>query len=318
MKHLHEWSVFEDWNSLPGQGDLSQRTASLGIDGYELFTIKAPVQDCYVMPEVVSVHLPYAIDWRSAWEGRSYEGMPEDVTYFSFGHDREEMVGNLRDCINYAAKVRPAYGVLHAGNTDIRQVLHRRHESDDLKVLGLFADFINQTVSGMPGGEPPFKLALENLWWEGLKLRSPEEWRLLERKLEFDNWGFTLDTGHLMNTCDGAYDEDSAIDEVMAVIDRYPRDMRDRIGTIHLQLSCSAAFRESIESEDRGEDEPWESFYRRAAKRATDIDNHLSFTSGRVREITDAIDPEYVNHELMGHRTGDRYEDLRQQRRLFG
>ncbi|WII09798.1 TIM barrel protein [Methanomassiliicoccales archaeon LGM-DZ1] len=319
MKHLHSWSVFEPLADVPGEGPLGDRLAGMGIGGLELFTLVSPVGREYVgVPGIASVHLPYAIDWHSAWEGRSYEGTEgEDLTYFSFGRDRDEMVSTVRKAIRYAAAVKPAYGVMHAGNTDMRQVLKRKHESDDLRIIEDFAELMNRVVSPFPLGEPPFTLAFENLWWEGLKLRGPGEWKVLERKLEFDNWGFTLDTGHLMNTIDGLDREDDAVDAVLAITDRYPLDMDDRIMTVHLQLSLSGDFRRSIKDDGRHDGESWKEFTARAYKRASEIDQHRPFTSPRVREIIDSVRPRYLTHELYGSGSGDRWGDLSRQRSLF-
>lgn len=317
MKHLFSWSVFDRFSDFPGEGDLRHRLQAFGIDGLELFTLFDRVDPQYMVPEVVSVHLPYAIDWHSAWQGRRYEGDDGDPLYFSFGRTREEMVDRIRRAIDCAVPLHPAYGVFHAGNTDMRQVLCRSHRSDDLAVLSDFAEMMNRVVAGYPGGEPPFRLSFENLWWEGLKLRDPGEWRVLEDKLEFDNWGFTLDTGHMMNTCDEASDEDSAIDAVLRITDGYPKDMKDRIRHMHLQLSTTAAYRSAFVPRIRGEDEGWDDFLKAAYDRAKNIDQHRPYSSARVSEIVDAVSPDYLTHELMGHAPNDKYEDLRQQRSLL-
>lgn len=317
MKHLFSWSVFDRFSDFPGEGDLRHRLSAFGLDGFELFTLFEKVDPYYAVPEVVSVHLPYSLDWHSAWEGRRYDGENDDPRYFSFGRTREDMVANLRHGIDCASVLHPAYGVLHAGNTDMRQVLCRKHESDDLAIISDFAEMVNRVVAGYPGGEPPFRLSFENLWWEGLKLRSPSEWRVLEDKLEFDNWGFTLDTGHMMNTCDDAFDEESAIDAVMSIIDRYPKDMKDRIRHMHLQLSITAEYRRTFVPRRRAEGEEWEHFAHDAFERANGIDQHRPYSSRRVNEIVDAIMPDYLTHELMGFISDDKYGDLRQQRALL-
>ena len=317
MKHLHCWSVFEDFSEFPGDGPLGSRLSDLGVEGFELFTLVDPVPEKFIVPEVVSVHLPYAIDWRSAWEGRHYEGAPEDLTYFTFGYDRDEMVDTVHRMIDVASVVRPAYGVVHAGNTDLRQVLHKRHESDNLKVLSEFCELMNRAVSSFPGGEPPYTLAFENLWWEGLTLRDPREWELMERELEFSNWGFTLDTGHMLNTSDHASEEGEAIDELIRIVSEYPQEMRDRIVAMHVQMSLTSEFRSTIVSEGRGEGESWDSFMKRAFRRASEIDEHRPFSDPRIAEVVRIVDPGYVNHELLGSHSHDRYGDLRQQTSLF-
>jgi len=317
MKHLHSWSVFEDFADFPGSGSLRQRLDAEGIDGFELFTLIEPVPPVYRVPEVVSVHLPYAIDWRCAWEGRLYEGMPDNVDYYSFGKSPSEQIDIIHRMIDYASVLNPAYGVLHAGNSDSRQILNKVHRSDDLAVIGEFCELANAAMATFPGGEPPFTIAFENLWWEGFKLRSPAEWELMERKLEFDNWSFVLDTGHLMNTCAGAYDERSAADEVLDIVSRFPESMKDRIRTVHLQLSTTASYREKLTDDCRHDGEPWEEFVRRCYVRANEIDEHRPYSTQAACEIIDALQPEFVTHELMGKHSGDRYGDLWQQRSLF-
>lgn len=317
MKHLTSWSVFEKFGEIPGQGDLSQKLSAMGIDGLEIFTLfeKADTE-YYGVPQVVSVHLPYAIDWHSAWEGRYYGDAVGDVRYFSFGRNRGEMVANLRYALDCASELDPEYGVLHAANTDLRQVLERKHRSDNISVLSDFADFLNETVSGTGNGEPPFRIVLENLWWEGLTLSDPAEWRILEKKLEFDNWGFVLDTGHLMNFCDDAYDEDSAIDAVLGIVDRYPSGMLDRLTNMHLQLSTSGEYRASFVPEHYDPEGDLGEYLGKAYGHVGRIDQHRPFTSPRVNEIIDAVKPDYVVHELFGNLSGDRFGDIVQQRKL--
>lgn len=239
------------------------------------------------------------------------------MRYFCFGNDREEMVSNLKYAIDVATPLNPAYGVLHAGNTDMRQVLARKHRDDGGRVLRNFVELINRVVSQYPKGEPPFKIAFENLWWESLKLTSPSEWRILEDGLEFDNWGFTLDTGHMMNTVENAFDENSAIDGVLDIVGRYPQDMVDRIGTMHLQLSTTAEYRHTFPTVDDVSVMDYGELQKRACAHAGRIDQHRPYTSERVREIVDAVRPDYLTHELYGSLSGDRWGDVTSQRSLF-
>ena len=318
MKHLYSSSVFEEYTDLPGEGSPAARLKAWRLDGFELFTLFDPVQTKYLVPETVGVHLPYAIDWHSAWEGRAYDGAEsQDPRFFSLGRDRPEMERNLATVFATAAAAHPAYGVLHAGNTDLRQVLMPRHRSDDMRIIADFAELMDETAKRFGQRGLPVRPVFENLWWEGLKLRSPAEWQLFEQKLEIDDWGFCLDTGHLMNTCPAADDEDSAIESILRIIDRYPQDMRDRITNMHLQLSASGPYRRSLTPDAREPHESFDAFYRRAADRAAAIDQHRPFSSPKVREIVDAVRPDFLIHELMGRASGDRFADLRQQRALF-
>jgi len=317
MRHLFSSSVFEEYTDMPGAGDAAARLAAHRLDGFELFTLFDPVPAKYAVKETVGVHLPYALDWYSAWEGRSYPGAEDqDIRYLAYGCNRDGMATNLRQAFLYASRLFPAYGVLHAGNTDLRTMMERRPPVVE-PIIRDFAELLNRTVAGFAGGEPPLRLVFENLWWDGLRLRSPAEWRILEEKLEFQNWGLCLDTGHLMNTCDEAYDEESAIDSVLRIIDGYPTDMLFRLRNMHLQLSTSAAYRRSFVSAPRAADESFGDYMTRAYAHAGHIDQHRPFTSLRAKEIVDAVRPDYLIHELMGGLSGDRYADLDRQRALF-
>lgn len=73
MKHLTSWSVFEKFDEIPGTGSLPEKLSAMGLEGLELFTLFEPIDLAYYkVPGITSVHLPYAIDWNSAWEGRHY------------------------------------------------------------------------------------------------------------------------------------------------------------------------------------------------------------------------------------------------------
>jgi len=318
MKHLFSYSVYQPLTGIPGEGDAMSRLNAFGCDGLELLTSFKAIPEEYsaVSP---SVHLPYAIDWYAGWMGRIPEGEvdEEDFKFISFGRKRDEMVSNIRNAIDHASRIDPAYGVLHAGNTDLNEVMHRNYIGDNRKVLTAFADMINQVTSGYKGGEPPFKLAFENLWWQGLKLTDAWEFRLLDEKLEFDNWGFCLDTGHMMNTLPDAYEESHCIDSLLEIFDRYPQDMIDRIGTVHFHVSTSAEYRNTFKERDRPEGETLSETISKTYPHATMIDQHRPFSDPRCTLLVDALSPDFVTHEMVGTGGRDPVKDFVKQRSHF-
>ncbi|MDR2698227.1 MAG: sugar phosphate isomerase/epimerase, partial [Candidatus Methanoplasma sp.] len=245
MKHLLSYSVIQPLDGLPRNGDCLK---DIGCDGIELGTLFEKVPPGYkgISP---SVHLPFATDWYSGWIGSADLGEFDEtnVKYVMFGRDRDETVSNIRTAIENAAEIGPAYGVFHASSANLDEVMLRQQTDNSRDVLREFCEMMNRVVSAFKGGEPPFKLAFENLWWPGLKLRDPWEYKLLDSRLEFGNWGFCLDTGHLMNTLPDAYDEETCIERLLEIFGRYPDDMKDRIGTVHLHLSTSAEYRDTFE-----------------------------------------------------------------------
>ncbi|MDR1405108.1 MAG: sugar phosphate isomerase/epimerase [Candidatus Methanoplasma sp.] len=315
MKHLLNYSVCQPLCELPRGGE---GLKDIGCDGIELFVLfeRVPQEYRCFSP---SVHLPFAIDWYSGWTGRAdTEEFDEDnVRYVMFGRDREEIADNIRSAIAYASEIEPAYAVLHASNTNLDEVMFREQTDNSREILGGFCEMMNQTVAGFRGNEPPVKLAFENLWWPGLKLLDRWEYEFMASRLEFDNWGFCLDTGHMMNTLPDAYEEQTCVDRLLEIFERYPDDMKERIGTVHLHASTSAGYRNSFEPRERPPGETMQETISRSYPHIKMIDQHKPFSSGGCRLLIDELSPDFVTHEMMGSSTEDTISDFIRQRSHF-
>ena len=315
MKHLFSFSVFQQVEDLPGNGD---GLKDIGCDGVELFTMFTEVPQVYkkVSP---AVHLPYATDWYSGWMGLAdtEEFDEENVKHILYGRDRDEIVRNIRSAIESASAIEPAYGVIHAGNADLKDLKLNVKDDNSREVLRVFCEMMNRAVSGFKKGEPPFKLAFENLWWPGLKLLDPWEYEFMRDRLEFDNWGFCLDTGHMMNTFQNAYSEEECVRTVLDTIGRYPDEMKERIGTVHLHLSTSAEYRKTLKIEGRRPGETAAETITRIYPHITKIDQHRPFSTDGCRRIVDEISPDFVTHEMMRPTPEQVVRDFLQQRAFF-
>ena len=141
MKHLFSYSVLQPLEDLPGSGD---GLKDIGCDGAELFTLFEKVPQIYkgISP---SVHLPYAVDWYSGWTGRAdpNEFDAYNVKFIMFGRDREEILDNIRAAIMFASEMKPAYGVFHAGNTNLDEAMHRTQTDNSREILDKFCDMMN-------------------------------------------------------------------------------------------------------------------------------------------------------------------------------
>ena len=315
MKHLFSYSVIQPLEDLPRGG---YGLKDIGCDGAELFTLFERVPPAYrdISP---SVRLPYAVDWYSGWMGTADpdEFDEDNVKYLMFGRDRDEIVRNIGAAITFAAEVEPAYGTFHACSTNLGEAMLRKQTDSSREVLREFCEMMNRTVSGFRGGEPPFKLAFENLWWPGLRLLDPWEYRYLDSHLEFSNWGLCLDTGHMMNTLPDAYDERSCIDGLLKIFGRYPDDMKERIGTVHLHLSTSAGYRSTFEETRGPPGETMRDAVARIYRHVVKIDQHRPFSSKGCRLLIDELSPDFVTHEMMGPTTEHVLSDFVRQRSLF-
>ena len=311
MQHLLSFTVYDDRSTLGP--DPGATLGSIGADGVELLTSYS-VPDPWYRGIALAVHLPYATDWLAAWEGRPYDMDGDSSRFYMFGRDRDEVIDSVSEAIRCAAVLEPAYGVFHAGNGDIRELISRGSLLDDGRVIDAYAEMVNSVVAGFPGGEPPFRILFENLWWPGLKLTDGRDFRRLESRIEFGNWGICLDTGHMMNCLPDIVTEQDGIDALEGIFSRYPDDLIDRVDTVHLHWSASYPYRSSFEERRPGDDIM--AFITQAYGHISSIDQHMPFDDPRCLRLTDILKPEFVTHEMPGSKAG-MLEDFRTQRSLF-
>jgi hypothetical protein len=321
MEHLYSVSAYPfDTDTYGGISETFRKVRDAGGDGIELLT-------GYFHPDASfrgfakGVHLPYATDWYSAWVGdTAYIDIVDDenVKYRSYGRNRDEMVNTLRDAIIYASSAEPAYGVFHASNTRMDEVMGFSHRDSDEDVIRAAAGLLNRTMSLFRDGEPPFTIVLENLWWPGLTLADDSGFRMLDDELEFDDWGICLDTGHLMNHLGHCRIERESIEDVLRIVRSYPRKMKDRIDVIHLHMSLSADYRDEclknpVEFRVTNDDEMISGAYRHVCM----IDQHRPFTDRMCTEIVYLLGPKYVTHEISAPSADERIAGFAKQRSLF-
>ena len=321
MEHLYSISAYHfDTDEYGGMHAAVRRIKEAGADGAELLT-------GYFDPDPAfrgfakSVHLPYATDWYSPWTGdtRYIDRVePENVRYRSYGRNREEMFITLRNAIEHASALSPAYGVFHASNARMDEVLGFRHRDSDEDVLHAVAELLNNTVRTFPGGEPPFRILFENIWWPGLTMKDSTGYEILAEELEFSNWGLCLDTGHLMNCLGDCREEIQSIRNVLKIVRSYPCEMKDRIMTIHLHMSLSADYTEKCMKDPLSfETTDDKTMITKAYEHVCRIDQHRPFTDRMCTDIVNIIRPDYVTHEISGPDALKRLSGFAAQRSLF-
>ena len=282
---------------------MEQLVSSQNLNGVEMLTGHFPAPAEF-KDLVRGVHLPYAVDWYSGWKGLHNLDDVDDtqVAFLCYGRDREEMVRTVREMILNAVPLEPAYGVIHAGSPNLLKVFSQDNGFSDHEVLVAFAELLNDAVAEMPDQKPPFKLALENLWWPGLRLLDRAEVRILEEKLEFDDWGICLDTGHLMNALRDCRNELDAVESALKALDRIGDESVDRICSMHLHMSLSADYQ--AESMAQGES----SEYREADLNGKlniayphfgRMDWHMPFQTAACAELVARAGPTHVTHEFI-------------------
>jgi len=314
MEHLFSHTVYHEEENTPEGTNIGDSLKRINADGLELLTGFFSPSPHYKRM-VGGVHLPYSTDWHSVWSGTFVPDPNEDVKFIHFGHDRKEMVSNVTDAIGFASELEPKYGVFHAGSVRLSEVLALKRTDKDEDVLRSLTEMMNAVVKNFPKGEPPFTILFENLWWPGLTMKDDKGFRILKNDLEFDNWGLCLDTGHLMNALGSCRDESESVKALIDIFKRYPKEMKDRIKTVHLQLSTSADYTDNyVPPDDKvPEAERWKFLYSHVSK----IDQHRPFTSPACVELINILRPDQVTHELPSGTWEGRLEIFRGQRSFF-
>ncbi|MCB0174136.1 MAG: TIM barrel protein [Anaerolineae bacterium] len=258
---------------------------------------------------VRAVHLPFWITWLEVWQRgqvaaeRYFPGIePEALKYYCGGPDRGEIVNTLRQLLVAAASLNPAYAVFHVSHVEPADAFTRRYAYTDLDIVEATVELLNAVAATFPNGEPPVRLFLENLWWPGLTFLSNAPALRLIDGLEFDNWAFVLDTGHLMNTNPEVMTEEQGIDYVLDVIERLAPAVRKRIEGLHFHCSLSGRYQQQCIKAGLPDN-----FHRlsldeqlyQSRTNAMHIDQHRPFTRPRCRDIVDAVQPCFLTHEFL-------------------
>lgn len=316
MKHLFPFSVYHEEEYLPEGTDALSSIVKAGADGIELLTGYSSVDPSF-RNIAKGVHLPYSTDWYSGWTGTAdTEGLTDDeIKFIYYGSNRDEISQNLRSAITHASKIDPAYGVLHAGSVRLDDIFANKRTYSDRDVIDGLADMINAAVSEFPNGEPPFTILFENMWWPGVKLLDDGDMKLLEQKLEFTDWGFCLDTGHMMNALGNCRDEDAA-EQLLCIFSEYSDEMKSRVKTMHLHFSASADYTRSLVPQDVSSLSVKEKLSK-AYGLVCNIDQHRPFSDSMCIDMVEMLRPDFVTHEISSPSWDYRISDFSKQRKFF-
>ena len=279
------------------------------LEGVELL-IGYDVPSNDIPKEIVkSVHLPFWVTWLDVWrKGEDaakyyFPNTPkEHLRFCCGGSNKIDMIASQKQLWEHAALLNPQHAVLHAAHVELEHAFTRDFTYKSAEVLGKFAEMLNQTAQEFSDGEPPVTLAIENLWWPGLDFLFPAEVDDFASRLEFSNWNFLLDTGHLMNTNIALRCEDEAIDFVLDRVSRLSKDAQERINSLHLNCSLSGEYQ--LKQVQEGLPSNWSELnfsdkYSSARNHVLQIDQHLPFHFKRVKEIIQEVAPENVIHEFI-------------------
>ena len=294
---VYPWgrSIFGgDWE------DVTQFCRENALDGVELYIGYEALPPAEIPSSLVkSVHLPFHSGWLEMMEKR--EHIQFEPPFFPCA-THEDFLAALRLQLERAAGINAAYAVYHVGYYHTKEMFLQEYARNDTDVLTAAAAFLNELVSVFPGGEPPVRLQFENLWYPGLTYTDPDAILAFMDLLAFSNYGFLLDTGHLMNRIATSDAEADCIAAVCRCVETLPQEILDKIDVVHLHWSGSYTLRQ--ERIRRGipngfaqmERHDQETF---AFQHATLTDQHRPVSLPAAWEIVELIDPSVVVHECV-------------------
>lgn len=252
---------------------------------------------------ISSVHLPGWLGWIRLWrepETVLAECDPFKHAYYYGAATPEALIRTFCDNLDKAVKLGAVYAVFHITHIELDEFFTRNHRYSHHEVLSSAASFLNTACMNYPSGEPPVTIGFENLWWPGLTFLSQEEVDFFTKQLEFNNWIFVLDTGHMMNAGD-IRTEQGGIVYVISALDGLSESTIKRIKAIHFQCSTSGKYQRKHFFRD-----PPSGFYSLPygdqisllMPMVAKLDEHRPFSDPWCKKIIEVIKPDYLVHEF--------------------
>lgn len=291
--------------------------SALRLDGFE--TIRGGGETALPKELAVGCHLLFYSDWVDFYRGNQAEllrkfGAREVWESYYSARTPEELAARFREDMDYADAIGAKYAVFHVSDVSLQEGYDYRFRHTDEEVADAAAELVN---AAMRGRTYRFELLLENLWWPGFTFTRPEIAERLFDRIEYENTGLLLDTGHLMNTCVALRSGAEAADYICRMLDRFGA-LAGRIRGIHLHASLSGAYVEKcLETPRKAEGEFFKAFAE-AYGHILKIDTHEPFLSGGAQTLVERIAPEYLVYEFAAAEPEKKAEKIRLQNRALG
>lgn len=294
--------------------ELNDYLSATGLDGVELFIYQKQPYDVSYRNNTVGVHLKYWPFWLDFWHGekdflQKKFGTKEALKNFYFDSvNTKEWLDAIRAHIQIALKEEPEYLVWHVSESDDDEIFTFDFKYSDEEVIEATAEVYNAVKEIIPKN---VKVLFENLWWPGLKLTDKKVVETFFQRVNDDNAGIMLDTGHLMNTNPTLKSEDEAVKYLCDVVNDLGQ-LKDRIKGLHLSCSLSGEYLNSF-----ARNKPKQADYMKVMKHITSIDRHQAWSTNAIRDFIRIVNPEYVVHELYYNDFNELTELVKQQQSLF-
>ena len=270
-----------------------------GLDGIELMRWEKPQESAVPMNRVIGRHMPYWPIFLDFWRGdkgaltRQFDTEENWCGYY-FADSREVFVQSRRSEFLEVVQMGVAYAVVHVSHSELQHCYTGQFAYSAREIVDAYIEMLNEALRGV---DAQFELLFENHWLPGLTfLDGGIAARLLEC-VEYPHKGFVLDISHIMNTCPGLKDEQTAVEYILEKLAQMGEAKR-YIRTIHLNSAISGT--RTITGEyDAGAD-----FITRlisAMQHVGAMDPHEPFKDRAILKVIDSVQPAFLVYELSAH-----------------
>lgn len=315
-KHLFNFAYIPEWplEGLQDERQLSSFLQEMRLDGIEMMVYDSSINNSSYSVHAVGAHLQYWPCWLPLYErdeeqlNKLYPTKEARQSYYG-ALTYEGWLENIRTNIRAALKLEPEYLVWHVADSTIEEAFSFSFTHSNKNVLAATVEVLQEVLTEVPA---KVKLLLENLWWPGLTLSSPQEVEWLLDKLSSYNVGLMVDTGHLLNTDLTATNEAEAIEVLLNKVKNLGY-LKGQIQGLHLNLSLSAAYRQNCR---RFCGENFTS--KQVMEHIRAIDQHRGFREYGLARLRELIEPKYINHELYFYNRAELTGLLHKQLKAWG
>lgn len=288
------------------------------FNGFELIKFDLQKDNTSLKDLINGYHMRFFPMWLDIYLEK-YEILKEkfkekqEIFYWCGGNSRERLIDYYKKELETAEKLEAEYVVFHACSIDDEGSLIYEFPYSDRDVLQNVVALLNDIFEDK---KYRFKLLLENLWWSGLRLTSKEEVEFLLNNIKYENIGFMLDTGHMLNNEPKLRTMDEGIEYIEKNIAEI-RELKKYIKGIYLDFSLSGKYlTEAIEKHKNSEVER-EKTLKNIYGHISQIDQHLSFEDIRIIKILENLPLDWVVYEFIYYDTDNLEKKVKRQDRIL-
>lgn len=266
------------------------------LDGIEMMFCQPWDKSLHEEKFIQGVHLNFWPSWLEFWRGELKRveeqlGSRDAIVQCYGGLTRQDWLKCYQENISVAIQTHAKYFVFHVSHTRTNEVFDWDFHASSEEVIDATIQLINELAPKIPEDT---MLLFENLWWPGLTLLDKQLVAKLLNNIKHKKVGIILDTGHLMNTNQQLKSQEEAVDYVIDIVKKLG-DYRKFIKGVHLHYSLSGEYvLNSIKRPIRTKPTSGE-----IMEHILKIDQHLPFSTPKVKRIIEYIQPEFLVHEFM-------------------